>query len=313
MYENSSAGDGTDEHESDESESINSFNVLRCLADFRKNKYFILPLGAFQESLTYLREDNDDVFTKYGKTKTVLLDDKNQLMYSINFDKKNGVNQNTEFQKIKSFITYFLETLKENKLANKNAFICNNNGDFGYDMIRSLPGSKKQLWHSDFADDTDSIVPTFGASILINCDETLLEFRINKSVEKPRGEEIIVPSKHLIYYEKSIWHWFPPNKSDSVTTRLFFYVDPYKGYRVSQMNKLFYYNEKSVKNQNSNQVIKNSQRKKHKIVNDETASTKLELKDMKSNLESVVKKQKKLQGEFDLLKTQLYDQLNIDL
>jgi hypothetical protein len=284
--------------------------------NFEYDKYFIMPLLSLKSCLASIRKDDDETYFKQNK-KTTLFKDKNQLMYTLDFS-------DLELDKLRAFLKLFLNVLKKKMFVGPSAYICNNNGNKGFDILQALPGSKKQPWHLDHVDDSKSVIKKFGASIIINCGDDELSFSINKSEENSKGDKILLPPFNLLFYLKSVWHCCPANRTQSAVTKLFLYVDPYKGYRSIHKNKLYLYTESKTPKMKLKNVVKNKEsgemknsKRKNLIFEDETENGSEEVKhekkkrnderddlvlSLKKELEKVKKVNQKYKEKFAVLK-----------
>ena len=90
-------------------------------------------------------------------------------------DDNNNLNKETEkivsmqilFTKyvVSETIQSILELLKHFEVVSETSVIRNNNGNFGVDFLKSLPGAKQQLKHTDFKNNG---INSTGSSIIIN-------------------------------------------------------------------------------------------------------------------------------------------------
>jgi hypothetical protein len=206
----------------------------------KQNKYFIKSVVNLKNILSSIREDKSNVYCNENN-KTILnnnsinvkLNDKQRSTYTCCFMKM------PELKELKCFISSFTDSLKSLKIINEDAFICNKDGLFGFEILRSERRTKQQVWHTDYDNDNDK-----EASIIINCEETSLNFPINLSEQNPFGEEIKLKPFDLIFFYGSLVHCGPI--AIEKTTKLFFYVDPNSEYRNNHKDELHVHQEKET-------------------------------------------------------------------
>jgi hypothetical protein len=147
-------------------------------------------------------------------------------------------------------IQSILELLKHFKIVPVTSVIRNNNGNFGVDFLKSMPGAKKQLRHTDYI---NVGINSTGSSIIINFEK--VPFGLNLLVDK-KEIFVTVAAESFIYFNGKVEHCGIENNTEYEINKIFFFIDENENVRnqKSVFDKVFF-NENNTLNTSVTQNI----------------------------------------------------------
>jgi hypothetical protein len=133
-------------------------------------------------------------------------------------------------------IQSILELLKHFEVVSETSVIRNNNGNFGVDFLKSLPGAKQQLKHTDFKNNG---INSTGSSIIINFENFSLGLYLWVNEKKTF---VTINAQSFIYFKGKVEHCGTENNTEFEINKFFFYIDDNKNVRkqASVFDKVFF-------------------------------------------------------------------------